>query len=152
MNEFIFATLGLQAFPCGKSGERNLLFWAFPHIYVRSGYILGATTFASLVTRLLKRSLAPKNIKKEPPASLRPKGSLSLTQNAKNSAEICCYSISNILGGNTFRRSASRISNTTLVVFPSAREVFISTFLSVPGSLHELSQYSKDVSASAPLT
>ena len=80
MNEFIFATLGLQAFPCGKSGERNLRFGAFPHIYVRSGYILGATTFASLVTRLLKRSLAPKNIKKEPPASLRPKGSLSLTR------------------------------------------------------------------------
>ena len=61
--------------PCGK-----ILLWAFPHIYVRSGYILGATTFASLVTRLLKRSLAPENIKKELPASLRPKGSLSLTQ------------------------------------------------------------------------
>ncbi|MBR6123204.1 hypothetical protein IKQ19_06360, partial [Candidatus Saccharibacteria bacterium] len=80
MNEFIFATLGLQAFPCGKSGERNLRFGAFPHIYVRSGYILGATTFASLVTRLLKRSLAPENIRTKPPASLRPKGSLSLTQ------------------------------------------------------------------------
>ena len=80
MNEFIFATLGLQAFPCGKSGERSLLFWAFPHIYVRSGYILGATTFASLVTRLLKRSLAPENIKTKLSASLRPKGSLSLTQ------------------------------------------------------------------------
>ena len=61
--------------PCGK-----ILLWAFPHIYVRSGYILGATTFASLVTRLLKRSLAPENIKKELPASLRPKESLSLTQ------------------------------------------------------------------------
>ena len=80
MNEFIFATLGLQAFPCGKSGERCLIIWTFPHIYVRSGYILGATTFASLVTRLLKRSLARKNIQKELPASLRPKGSLSLTQ------------------------------------------------------------------------
>jgi hypothetical protein len=55
--------------PCGK-----ILPWAFPHIHVRSGYILGAITFASLVTRLLKRSLAPKNIKKEPPASLRPNG------------------------------------------------------------------------------
>ena len=56
------------------SGE---IIWAFPHIYVRSGYILGAITFASLVTRLLKRSLAPKNIGQGQPASLRPKGSLS---------------------------------------------------------------------------
>ena len=61
--------------PCGK-----ILLWAFPHIYVRSGYILGAITFASLVTRLLKRSLAPENIKTKLSASLRPKGSLSLTQ------------------------------------------------------------------------
>ena len=75
-----FATLGLQAFPCGKSVARCLIIWAFPHIYVRSGYILGATTFASLVTRLLKRSLAPENIKTKLPASLRPKGSLSLTR------------------------------------------------------------------------
>jgi len=59
------------------SGE---IIWAFPHIHVRSGYILGATTFASLVTRLLKRSLDPENIKTKLPASLRPKGSLSLTQ------------------------------------------------------------------------
>ena len=34
----------------------------------------------SLVTRLLKRSLAPENIKTKLSASLRPKGSLSLTQ------------------------------------------------------------------------
>jgi hypothetical protein len=60
--------------PCGK-----ILLGAFPHTYVRSGYILGATTFASLVTRLLKRSLAPENIKTKLSASLRPKGSLSLT-------------------------------------------------------------------------
>ena len=59
------------------SGE---IIWAFPHIYVRSGYILGATTFASLVTRLLKRNLAPENIRTKSPASLRPKESLSLTQ------------------------------------------------------------------------
>ena len=79
----IFAALGLQAFPCGKSGARSLIIWAFPHIYVRSGYILGATTFASLVTRLLKRSHAPENIKTKLSASLRPKGSLSLTRMQK---------------------------------------------------------------------
>jgi len=43
----IFATLGLQAFPCGKSGARSLIIWAFPHIHVRSGYILGAIRGAS---------------------------------------------------------------------------------------------------------
>ena len=32
--------------------------WAFPHIYVRSGYILGAAAIASLSTRRLKPSLA----------------------------------------------------------------------------------------------
>jgi hypothetical protein len=37
----------------------------------------------SLVTRLLKRSLAPENIKTKLSASLRPKGSLSLTPKGK---------------------------------------------------------------------
>ena len=76
MNEFIFATLGLQAFPCGKSGARCLIIWAFPHIYVRSGYILAVIVIASLAANLLKRSLAAFAHS----ASLRPKGSLSLTQ------------------------------------------------------------------------
>ena len=65
--------------PCGK----NLL-WAFPHIHVRSGYILWVDRFTPFPLNLIKRSLAPDNIKKERPASLRPKGSLSLTQ--KNSS------------------------------------------------------------------
>ena len=80
MNEFIFATLGLQAFPCGKSGAHSLIIWAFPHIYVRSGYILWVARFTPFPPNLIKRSLAPENIKKELPTSLRPKGSLSLTQ------------------------------------------------------------------------
>ena len=36
----------------------DFLIWAFPHIYVRSGYILGAAAVASLVVRLLKPSPA----------------------------------------------------------------------------------------------
>ena len=74
--------------PCGE-----ILLWAFPHIHVRSGYILGKTTFASLVTRLLKRSLALKNFGQKQPASLRPKGSLSLTQ---SSDEIFPHNIGHI--------------------------------------------------------
>ena len=35
--------------------------WAFPHIYVRSGYILGTAIFASLAACLLKWSLASKS-------------------------------------------------------------------------------------------
>ena len=42
MNEFIFATLGLQAFPCGKSGERNLRFGGVPaHICAVGLYFMG---------------------------------------------------------------------------------------------------------------
>ena len=82
----IFATLGLQAFPCGKSGARSLIIWAFPHIYVRSGYILWVAQFTPFPPNLIKRSLAPKNIGQGQPASLRPKGSLSLTRkNSKKS-------------------------------------------------------------------
>ncbi len=64
--------------------SRGLLFSYFsfgrsPHT-CGSGYILGVATFATLVTNLLKRSLASMNFKKEQPASLRPKVSLSLTR------------------------------------------------------------------------
>ena len=59
------------------SGE---IIWAFPHIYVRSGYILWVARFAAFPPNLIKRSLAPENIRTKPPASLRPKGSLSLTR------------------------------------------------------------------------
>ena len=38
--------------------ERMLAFWAFPCPRARSGYILGATAFATLVAHLLERSLA----------------------------------------------------------------------------------------------
>ena len=58
----IFATLGLQAFPCGKSGERCLIIWAFPHIHVRSGYILWVARFTPFPPNLIKRhhSAAPR--------------------------------------------------------------------------------------------
>ena len=56
------------------------LFGAFPHIYVRSGYILWVARFTPFPPNLIKRSLAPENIRTKPPASLRPKGSLSLTR------------------------------------------------------------------------
>ena len=35
------------------------MFWAFPHIHVRSGYILGAAAIAPLVARRLKRHIVP---------------------------------------------------------------------------------------------
>ena len=38
--------------------ERMLAFWAFPCPRARSGYILGATAFATLAAHLLERSLA----------------------------------------------------------------------------------------------
>ena len=38
--------------------ERMLAFWAFPCPRARSGYILGATAFATLAANLLERSLA----------------------------------------------------------------------------------------------
>ena len=37
----------------------RISFWAFPHIYVRSGYILGAVAIAPLVDRRLKRHHRP---------------------------------------------------------------------------------------------
>ena len=59
--------------PCGK-----ILLWAFPTMWV--GLYFRGDHLRSLVTRLLKRSLAPENIKTKLSASLCPKGSLSLTQ------------------------------------------------------------------------
>ena len=54
---------------------------AFPHIHVRSGYILWVARFTPFPPNLIKRSLAPKNIGQGQYASLRPKRSLSLTRN-----------------------------------------------------------------------
>ena len=45
-----------------------------------SGYILWVVRFTPFPPNLIKRSLAPKNIGQGQPASLRPKGSLSLTR------------------------------------------------------------------------
>ena len=64
--------------PCGK-----ILLRAFPHIHVRSGYILWVARFTLFPPNLIKRSLAPKNLKKELHTSLRPKGSPSLTRMQK---------------------------------------------------------------------
>ena len=66
--------------PCGK-----ILLWAFPHIYVRSGYILWVAWFTLFPPNLIKRSLAPENIRTKLHARLRPKGSQSLTR-MQNSA------------------------------------------------------------------
>ena len=72
----VVATLGLRICPGSWSKRRptqsSMLFWAFPHIYVRSGYILGAIGCAC-VCRLPPRT-------KPRYAGLVPKGSLSLTQ------------------------------------------------------------------------
>ena len=76
--------------PCGK-----ILLWAFPHIHVRSGYILWVARFTPFPPNLIKRSLAPKNIGQGQPASLRPKGSLSLTRMLLAS-KLSCYSFKNI--------------------------------------------------------
>ena len=58
---------------------KNIFFGRSPHV-CGSGYILWVARFTSFPSNFIKRSLAPKNIKKELPASLRPKGSLTLTQ------------------------------------------------------------------------
>ena len=85
-HEYTISKLSVQgaAHSIEKAGRsRGLLYSYFsfgrsPHT-CGSGYILGVATVASLVTNLLKRSLASANFKKEQPVSLRPKGSLSLT-------------------------------------------------------------------------
>ena len=58
-----------------------LCIWAFPAHSCGSGYIARQPVrTCGTPASLLQQSLAPKNIKQGPPASLCPKGSLSLTR------------------------------------------------------------------------
>ena len=55
--------------PCGK-----ILLWAFPHIYVRSGYILWVARFTPFPPNLIKRSLASINSNTRLPRVSAPRG------------------------------------------------------------------------------
>ena len=62
-------------------GSREIcLLWAFPALSCGSGYILWVARFTPFPPNLIKRSHAPENIRTKLSASLRPKGSLSLTR------------------------------------------------------------------------
>ena len=62
-----------------SNAASDYLLWAFPTLSCGSGYILWFVRFVPLPPKLIKRSLAPKKCWSKQPASLRPKGSLSLT-------------------------------------------------------------------------